>query len=159
MQKLFPKTPTCGTCSNFSVSVTQDSRLLSGFTHDRNSQDFDDYLESALNRQLDSEGKNGGGKKVYRVVVVNRDEVEGLRAVVGKYRHAWIEGRISDGEDGVAVVVERIAEIFVKVFVNGRKEEGTIHGEFMPVGADGRVVLSFNLLNAYPRDWVYDWYD
>lgn len=28
----------------------------------------------------------------------------------------------------------------------------------MPVGADGRIVLSFNLLNANPQDWIYDWY-
>ncbi|PNY16750.1 GPI transamidase component pig-s-like protein [Trifolium pratense] len=27
----------------------------------------------------------------------------------------------------------------------------------MPVGADGRIVLSFSLLNADPRDWIYDW--
>ncbi|PNT51472.2 hypothetical protein POPTR_002G244801v4 [Populus trichocarpa] len=27
----------------------------------------------------------------------------------------------------------------------------------MPVGADGRIVLSFNLLNADPSDWTYDW--
>ncbi|PKA47425.1 hypothetical protein AXF42_Ash020154 [Apostasia shenzhenica] len=29
-------------------------------------------------------------------------------------------------------------------------------GEFVPVGLDGSVVLSFNLLNANPNDWVYD---
>lgn len=50
-----------------------------------------------------------------------------------------------------------MAEIFVKVFVNGGKEEGSIRGEFMPVGADGKVVLSFSLLNSDPHDWVYDW--
>ncbi|XVF81211.1 hypothetical protein PTKIN_Ptkin15bG0137900 [Pterospermum kingtungense] len=47
--------------------------------------------------------------------------------------------------------------VLVKVFVNGGREEGSIQNEFMPVGADGRIVLSFNLLNADPRDWVYDW--
>uniref|UniRef100_A0A7N2LLK1 Uncharacterized protein n=1 Tax=Quercus lobata TaxID=97700 RepID=A0A7N2LLK1_QUELO len=62
--------------------------------------------------------------------------------------------------------------------VNGGKEEGFIHGEFMPVGADGRIVLSFNLLtlthmigfmivvcivifynllNSNSHDCVYDW--
>ncbi|CAI9107415.1 OLC1v1006764C1 [Oldenlandia corymbosa var. corymbosa] len=154
MQKLFPTTPPCGTCSNFSVSVTLEPQLLNGLSRDRNSPDFDDYLDdyldAVLNKQFNSE------EKVYRVVVVNRDEVEQLRAVVGKYRHAWIEGMISNGDYEMAMV-ERIAEIFVKVFVNGAKEEGTIHGEFMPVGADGKLVLSFNLLNADPRDWVYDW--
>ena len=43
------------------------------------------------------------------------------------------------------------------MFGNGGREEGLIHEEFMPVGADGRIVLSFNLLNANPHDWIYDW--
>ena len=55
-------------------------------------------------------------------------------------------------------LVARVAETFVKVFVNGGKESGWIHGEFMPVGSDGRIILSFNLLNADPTDWIYDWY-
>lgn len=76
-----------------------------------------------------------------------------MKVVVGKYRHAWIVGR----DWRVEEVAERLAEIFVKVFVNGGREEGLIHGEFMPVGADGRIVLSFNLLIADPRDWIYDW--
>ncbi|XP_071918408.1 uncharacterized protein [Coffea arabica] len=147
MQKLFPKTPLCGTCSNYSVSVTLDSSgLLDGFKYDRNLDNFDENLDEYLESVLSKDGK-------YTVVVVNREDVEEVRAVVGKFRHAWIEGRIENAEE----LVERIAEIFVKVFVNGGKEEGSIHGEFMPVGADGRVVLSFNLLNADPRDWVYDW--
>ncbi|KAF7153531.1 hypothetical protein RHSIM_Rhsim01G0254300 [Rhododendron simsii] len=106
----------------------------------------DEYLESALRG---SEGCGYGGK-VYTVVVVKRDEE--VRAVVGKHRHAWIVGRVSEGD-----AVEKVAEIFVRVFVNGGKEGGVIPGEFMPVGADGKVVLSFNLLNADPDDWVYDW--
>nr|GME21046.1 GPI transamidase component PIG-S [Ipomoea batatas] len=93
---------------------------------------------------------NSRSSRVYTVVVVNRDEE--VRAVVGKYRHAWIVGKLSEQE-----AVEKVVEIFVEVFVNGGKEEGSIHGEFMPVGADGSVVLSFNLLNADPLDWVYDW--
>lgn len=92
-----------------------------------------------------------GKEKVYSVVVVNRDEE--VRAVVGKYRHAWVVGRVSEAD-----AVSMVAEIFVKVFVNGGKEEGLIHGEFMPVGADGSIVLSFNLLNADPRNWIYEWY-
>ena len=90
------------------------------------------------------------------MVVVDRDDDDvekGVKAVVGKYRHAWIIGR----ELEVERVVERVAEIFVNVFGNGGREEGLIHEEFMPVGADGRVVLSFNLLNANPHDWIYDW--
>ncbi|KAG5567282.1 hypothetical protein RHGRI_002739 [Rhododendron griersonianum] len=106
----------------------------------------DEYLESALRG---SEGCGYGGK-VYTVVVVKRDEE--VRAVVGKHRHAWIVGRVSEVD-----AVEKVAEIFIRVFVNGGKEGGVIPGEFMPVGADGKVVLSFNLLNADPDDWVYDW--
>ncbi|XP_029153770.1 uncharacterized protein [Arachis hypogaea] len=41
--------------------------------------------------------------------------------------------------------------------MNGRSEGDSIRAEFMPVGADGRIVLSFSLLNAEPRDWIYDW--
>ncbi|KAH7576373.1 hypothetical protein JRO89_XS01G0046900 [Xanthoceras sorbifolium] len=93
---------------------------------------------------------------VYTVVVVNGGGggEEGIRVVVGKYRHAWIVGRVEEEETGL---VSRVAEVFVKVFANGGREEGLIHGEFMPVGADGRIVLSFNLLNAEPNDWLYDW--
>uniref|UniRef100_A0A803PG44 GPI transamidase component PIG-S n=1 Tax=Cannabis sativa TaxID=3483 RepID=A0A803PG44_CANSA len=106
----------------------------------------DESLESALGGC--SELARGG--KVYTVVLVNRDE--DVRAVIGKYRHAWISGKVSE-----TAALSRVAEIFVKVFVNGGKEEGSIHGEFMPVGADGKIVLSFNLLNSDPRDGVYDW--
>lgn len=116
---------------------------------DGDDEAVDEVLESVLGGCSGS--NSGSGGEVYSVVVVNRGEE--VRAVVGKYRHAWIVGRVSEAE-----AVSRAAEIFVKVFVNGGKEEGLIHGEFMPVGADGTVVLSFNLLNADPRDWVYDWY-
>lgn len=108
---------------------------------------MDEVLESVVGG---CSGSDSGGE-VYTVVVMNTGEE--VRAVVGKYRQAWILGRVSEAE-----AVSRAAEIFVKVFVNGGKEEGLIHGEFMPVGADGMVVLSFNLLNADPRDWIYDWY-
>ncbi|XP_060180303.1 uncharacterized protein LOC132610067 [Lycium barbarum] len=159
MQKLTSEnTQACGTCgNNFTVAVTIDSNsncingndkwqcgVLNGFdksnAHD---EDFDEYLESIL----DSKNRN-----VYTVVVVNRKDEEDVRVVVGKYRHAWIVGK-----DSVEKAVEKMAEIFVNVFVNGGKEEGSIRGEFMPVGADGKVVLSFSLLNSDPHDWVYDW--
>ncbi|XP_058206730.1 uncharacterized protein LOC131320148 [Rhododendron vialii] len=159
----------CGSCgrNNYSVLVTVDSntdcvssRSLGfglesacswrcGATSDLKLDDdevVDEYLESALRG---SEGCGYGGK-VYTVVVVKRDEE--VRAVVGKHRHAWIVGRVSEVD-----AVEKVAEIFIRVFVNGGKEGGVIPGEFMPVGADGKVVLSFNLLNADPDDWVYDW--
>lgn len=115
---------------------------------DSDDDTIDDLLESVLGGCL--EVTSAG--KVYTVVWVSRDEE--VRAVVGKYRHAWVSGRVLEEEAGAS----RVAEIFVKVFVNGGKEEGLIHEEFMPVGADGRIVLSFTLLNAEPRDWIYDWY-
>nr|XP_033514049.1 GPI transamidase component PIG-S isoform X2 [Nicotiana tomentosiformis] len=162
MQKLTSKdTPACGTCgNNYTVAVTVDSSsncvhsesenvgkwqcgALNGFDK-LNDEDFDEYLESVL------DSKN---RKLYTVVVVKRNaDEEEMRVVVGKYRHAWIVGK-----DSVEKAVEKMAEIFVKVFVNGGKEEGSIRGEFMPVGADGKVVLSFSLLNSDPHDWVYDW--
>ncbi|GFQ02705.1 GPI transamidase component pig-s [Phtheirospermum japonicum] len=109
---------------------------------------FDDYLKSLLD---DTVSLSNGGK-VYTAIVVRREKEENMRVVVGKYRHAWVVGRVSEEE-----AVKKVAEIFVKAFVNGGKEEGSITGEFMPVGADGKIVLSFNLLNADPRDWSYNW--
>ncbi|GAB2210282.1 hypothetical protein Droror1_Dr00015545 [Drosera rotundifolia] len=54
-------------------------------------------------------------------------------------------------------LAKKVAEMFVNVFENGGRKERSIHGEFMPVGADGSMVLSFNLLNANPNDWIYEW--
>nr|KYP63456.1 GPI transamidase component PIG-S [Cajanus cajan] len=97
-----------------------------------------------------SRGGDCGGGNAYSVVVVNGEGE--VRSVVGKYRHAWIVGRV-----GAEEAVGRVAEVFVRVFVNGGDEESSVRSEFMPVGADGRIVLSFSLLNADPRDWIYDW--
>ncbi|PSR94905.1 GPI transamidase component PIG-S like [Actinidia chinensis var. chinensis] len=145
MKKFMGEDLVCGTCgNNYTVSV------IVYFGNDLNlddklkDYDVDEHLESVL-----GSGEINGGK-TYTVVVVKRDQE--VKAVVGKRRHGWIVGRVSEVD-----VVEKIAEIFVKVFVNGGKEEGLIPGEFMPVGADGKVVLSFNLLNADPNDWIYDW--
>ncbi|KAL8139122.1 hypothetical protein V2J09_005123 [Rumex salicifolius] len=169
MRNLAGESLKCGTCrNNFTVSVAidgerecvQDPDLnpecswqcnsLKGFDLDVNLNEdefFDDFLGSAL---VGGEKCSDYGGKRYSVVVVNRDE--DVKAVVGKYRHGWIVGKVSE-EDAV----KKIAEIFIQVFVNGGKAEGSIRGEFMPVGADGRVVLSFSLLNADPSDWIYDW--
>ncbi|MFS7954058.1 putative phosphatidylinositol-glycan biosynthesis class S protein [Helianthus anomalus] len=151
----------CGTCDgNYTVSVSLDTGdscveyedadkrilwkcgALSEFNFDQNDEVFDEYLQDTV-----------GGSRVYTVVVVNTDQGDRLRAVVGKYRYAWVVGRVGE----MNLVVQMVAEMFVKVFVSGAKDEGSIQGEFMPVGADGKIVLSFNLLNADPRDWVYDW--
>ncbi|XP_047310229.1 GPI transamidase component PIG-S [Impatiens glandulifera] len=163
MRKYADDNLACGTCgNNYTVSVTVDSSTnctrsqnsnpanswKCGSLHELNSDDKlignDDYLEDFFKTQY----QDGG--KVYTVIVINKN-VE-IRSVVGKYRQGWIIGKLSEAD-----AVEKIAEIFVKIFVNGGKEEPSIHGEFMPVGADGRIVLSFNLLNADPKDWIYDW--
>nr|XP_017219802.1 PREDICTED: GPI transamidase component PIG-S-like isoform X1 [Daucus carota subsp. sativus] len=167
MRKLSSSENVCGSCgNNYSVSVTIESggdckesgdveaaklwkcgRIKEGNLEEmlKDDERFDEYLNEVLG------GDEEGSGKVYRVVVVSKDEE--IRAVVGKNRHAWIVGRVSEVDEAV----EMVAEVFVKVFVNGGTRNGSIHSEFMPVGADGRIVLSFNLLNADPRDWVYDW--
>ncbi|CAL0302784.1 unnamed protein product [Lupinus luteus] len=146
MYELNPDVSQCGDCSSYGVSVVVDSSFdCVGTGNLRGSdEDADELVKSCL-------GNGIGGGKVYSVVVVNGEEEE-VRTVVGKYRHAWIVGKVSEEE-----AVSRVAEIFAKVFVNGGNEGSSIRGEFMPVGADGRIVLSFSLLNANPQDWIYDW--
>ncbi|EES01925.1 GPI transamidase component PIG-S [Sorghum bicolor] len=110
---------------------------------------FDELLHSALG------SGRGDGSRVYTVVVVETGDAEGMRVVVGKHRHAWVVGKADEVK---AVTV--IGKVFAKYFMNGGIEEGEAgigKGEFMPVGSDGNVVLSFSLLNADPSDWVYDW--
>lgn len=171
MFELNSKASQCGTCNgNYTVSVVVDSGsdfvetknlksscswncgTINKFDSFKKLKDNDEEADELLQSMLGPCYDSRFGGRVYSVVVVNAEEE--VRAVVGKYRHAWITGSISEEE-----AVSRIAEIFVKVFVNGGKEEGSIQGEFMPVGADGKIVLSFNLLNADPRDWIYDWYE
>lgn len=164
----------CGSC-NFSLSVTiqnPDDHCSETLSSDysmcsyrcgvikRNV--FGCGLEDAVDESLNDvfSGCSGHIGKLYSVVVVNKENANGedeVKAVVGKRRHAWIVG--SGLEERYGDVVARVSEIFVKVFMNGGREEDSIHGEFMPVGSDGRIVLSFSLLNSNPRDWVYDWYD
>nr|POE95349.1 hypothetical protein CFP56_42852 [Quercus suber] len=56
-----------------------------------------------------------GGENVYSVVVV-KGESEEVKGAVGKYRRGWVVWRVSEVE-----AAERVAEMFVKVFVNGQK--------------------------------------
>ncbi|XLR00308.1 hypothetical protein HN51_055090, partial [Arachis hypogaea] len=79
-------------------------------------EDFDEMLKRCL-------GNVGGGGKGGREV----------RAVVGKYRHAWVLGHILEDE-----AASRTAEIFARLFMSGGSEGNSIRSEFMPVGADGR---------------------
>ncbi|XP_066308211.1 uncharacterized protein [Miscanthus floridulus] len=110
---------------------------------------FDELLHSALG------SSRWDGSRVYTVVVVETDDAEGMRVIVGKHRHAWVVGK-ADEVKAVSV----IGKVFAKYFMNGGIEEGEAgigKREFMPGGSDGNVVLSFSLLNADPSDWVYDW--
>lgn len=108
--------------------------------------DDDDALDELLDSRIGRDGT-----RVYTVVVAAKEEEE-VRVVVGKHRHAWIVGRVTEEE-----AVEMVGEIFGKVFMRSEREENGEEEEFMPVGLDGSVVLSFSLLNAEPSDWVYDW--
>ncbi|CAK9309811.1 unnamed protein product [Citrullus colocynthis] len=169
MIKLSSKSSLCGSCSNnYAVSVViesgsdcsqtrSDASSCSWRCGALSASDFaaslenglhsaDDFLEVALGGC----SKSASGGRVYSVVVMNRGE--NVEATIGKYRHGWIVGRVSEAE-----AISKVAETFVKLLGNGGREEGLIPGEFMPVGADGKIFLSFNLLNADPDDWIYDW--
>ncbi|OEL37400.1 GPI transamidase component PIG-S [Dichanthelium oligosanthes] len=140
-----------GGCSSSSSSVGSGWQCGAVTTADlvRGDEVFDELLHSALG------SSDGDGSRVYTVVVVEIDGAEGMRVVIGKHRHAWVLGKVDE-----AKAVSVIGKIFVKYFMNGGIEEGEAgigKGEFMPVGSDGNVVLSFSLLNADPSDWVYDW--
>lgn len=172
MVKLTGNDPTCGGCGkNHIVSVTIDfgadcvrnlNSESSGLwrcgsfdlsASSGNLKDNDEVIDNSLYSVLrkDESYLNSGGK-VYTVVVMNKEDDDGTRVVVGKHRHAWLVGKVSE-----MGAVSTVANIFVKFFMNGGKEEGLSKGEFMPVGADGRIVLSFSLLNSNPQDWIYDW--
>ncbi|CAM0884224.1 unnamed protein product [Alopecurus aequalis] len=157
--------PASSTAGNISVSVTVQSegsctssntvaplwRCGAVTTVDsvRDNEVFDELLHSALG------GGGGDGMKVYTVVIVEGDDEKETRVVIGKHRHAWVVGKVDEAE-----AVSLIDKVFTKYFMNGGTEEGETgigKGEFMPVGSDGNVVLSFSLLNADPNDWVYDW--
>ena len=56
-----------------------------------------------------------------------------------------VRGKMQPLKEQLTNTMNHLDTIF-ETHVNGGKEEGFIHGEFMPVGADGRIVLSFNLL-------------
>lgn len=174
MRRRTGRDPVCGGCGrNYNVSVTIDSNeacVRSGNGGDVGNScwwrcgavDFDadfrddEAVDGVLELGLGGNGGEclGSGGRVYSLVVMNWGEEE-TRVVVGKHRHGWILGRVSEIN-----AISLIGKIFVEVFMNGGKAEGEMvqgKGEFMPVGADGSVVLSFSLLNSNPKDWVYDW--
>ncbi|XP_022758702.1 GPI transamidase component PIG-S-like [Durio zibethinus] len=157
--KVTSQNPKCS--NNYTLSVTVDFgprclRFPISSPHSISYQcgsitatDFVQNDDVAVDEKLES--VFSGKTKEYSVVVVKG---ESEKAVVGKYRHAWM---VVGGGWEMEIAAVKVAEVLVKVFVNGGREEGSIRNEFMPVGADGKIVLSFNLLNADPRDWVYDW--
>lgn len=64
---------------------------------------------------------------------------------MGKYRHAWIVGRVEEAE-----TVLSDAEIFIEVFANGGKEESLVHGESLCLfGVIGK--LFFRLIWSMPN--------
>lgn len=164
------QSPSCGSCvGNYTVSVVIDSGegcVRSGDSGDGclwrcgavsasalsgEDEHVDELLESVLGRGSLCSSAIGG--RIYTAVVGSDNGVD-ARVVVGKHRHAWISGSISEMN-----AVTMTGNIFVKLFMNGGKveETGQGKGDFMPVGSDGSLVLSFSLLNANPNDWVYDW--
>ncbi|XP_020595004.1 GPI transamidase component PIG-S-like [Phalaenopsis equestris] len=171
--KRIENVPTCGSCGrNYAVSVTVDSGKggckrsgsrkgdpcfwRCGEVDSLGLRNKDEAVDEMLDEAL---GKGGrcmglGGGKIYTVFVGVSDLQEGVRIVVGKYRHAWIVGNVEENDASLL-----ITNIFLKYFVNGGREELVEQrkGEFVPVGLDGSVVLSFSLLNANPNDWVYGW--
>lgn len=177
MQRRTRTDPACGGCKrNFTVSVTINSGgscIKSGNGGNsrgnlnlclwrcgaveldwnlKNDEDIDEIL--ALGLGAGNGGCVDSSGRLYSVVFMHREEQE-ARFVVGKYRHGWVTGKVSEMD-----AVTLAGKIFVEVFMNGEKEEGKMvqgNGEFMPVGADGHTVLSFSLLNSNPSDWVYDW--
>ncbi|KAI5062907.1 hypothetical protein GOP47_0021454 [Adiantum capillus-veneris] len=84
------------------------------------------------------------------------------RAVIGKYRHSWFltcrENTFITHEE-----ISLMSNIVVKFFMNGgidfNSNEISMEerGETLPLAADGKAILSFSLLNAEPRDWLFDW--
>ncbi|KAK8960677.1 hypothetical protein KSP40_PGU004236 [Platanthera guangdongensis] len=162
----------CRSCGrNYAVSVTIDSG--NECTHSGGGEgnscfwpcgEVDSSLFSkddvAVDEMLDAVLRKGGhcmvsgGGKPYTILLGESEAHEGFRNVVGKHRHAWVvNGNVRESEAALI-----IAKIFVKFFMNGGKEDALQrNGEFVPVGLDGSIVLSFSLLNANPNDWVYYW--
>ncbi|TVU36124.1 hypothetical protein EJB05_18040 [Eragrostis curvula] len=139
----------CSSSSSSSIGSRWQCGAVTTADLERSDEVFDELLQSAL------DGSSRDGMRVYTVVVLGSDDVKRMRTVIGKHRHAWVFGKVDEAE-----AVSAIGKIFNKYFMNGGIEEGETgigKGEFMPVGSDGNVVLSFSLLNAEPSDWVYDW--
>ncbi|CAN6447052.1 unnamed protein product [Victoria cruziana] len=114
----------------------------------------DDRIDEALEVYLKTGGCSGCvDDGAYTVFVINGDHGR-VRTVVGKHRHAWISGKLTEAD-----AVSLVGRVFVKFFINGGREVAFPkgEGEAIPVAADGSVVLSFSLLNSNPKYWVYDW--
>lgn len=111
----------------------------------------DDEVDELLNFYTHRESGDLGG--VYTVLVAGNGNTgsHSYRCVIGKHRHAWIVGELSETD-----VVTLIGEIVRNYFIKGGN---MIENEAvpMPLAADGSATLSFSLLNANPADWIYQW--
>lgn len=111
---------------------------------DRDDHQIDELLQSGVNERA-----GGCVGRVYSVFVM---EGERERVVVGKHQHAWVVIKTLDDSKNIG---STIGMVFGDYFMRG----GDGKGEYVPVGSDGNVVLSFSLLNSNPSDWIYDWYE
>ncbi|XP_057841094.2 uncharacterized protein LOC131050824 isoform X2 [Cryptomeria japonica] len=137
-----------GTSQNLSYWPCGLSTYLSSV--DISSSD-DGVVDELLNSySLRASGDIGG---VYTVVVTGSGNAGShpYRCVIGKHRHAWIVGEVSEA-DAITLIGEIVGNYFVK---GGSMDEN--EGVSMPLAADGSATLSFSLLNANPADWIYQW--
>lgn len=131
----------------------------SGSFFDGGDEEVDEFFDGILNGDKGRCGSQRGGK-VYTMVVVgdgmgSTDDGK-FRVIVGKHRHAWIVGKIQE-----MAAVRVASKVFVEVFMHGWMDSNGMddwkNEASIPIGSDGSVTLSFSLLNANPRDWVYEW--
>ncbi|KAJ3678321.1 hypothetical protein LUZ60_002124 [Juncus effusus] len=156
------------TALNFTVSVAIDTGTSNSFFSTGNStsemclwtggglglaeriiNENDEYVDELLYNSLIKESECVG--RIYSLFVT---EGEKEKVVIGKYRHAWMAVERFDERESVGTKIGTVLEYFVK---GGKENKGLGKGEFVPVGSDGNLVLSFSLLNSDPNDWIYDW--
>lgn len=125
--------------------------------------------------EMSESNEVGGGGEDPKMHVPTHKKRENLRmdgkvkAVIGKYRHAWIETVSFNIEVMHEKVIPLAGSLANTFFDNGghkispkearKKGEAPYEPlESLPLSADGRAILSFSLLNSHPEeDWLFDW--